>query len=115
MIGQMRDRIVFKEPVDIPQPGAGAISVYQEAFNCWSSAEQVTERRMIENSQPNLLETYTFIIRYRNFPQPNKSMLIEYQGRDFTIHNIDPFMHNRNRFWRITGVTNKQPIQPIIS
>lgn len=108
MIGQMRDRVVFKEPVDTPVDGAGADTVYVESFVDWTKIEPLSSNRQLTDNQIQLQDGFRFNIRYRTSPQPNKKMLVEYEGKDYTINSITE-RNERKRYWQITAITNNDP------
>lgn len=105
MIGQMRDRIIFKSPVNTPVPGAGTETTYVKAFEDWTKIKPLRSTRFLQDNQIELQDGFRFDIRYRLTPQPNKSMLIEYEGKDYTINSIIE-KNERQRYWEITAVTN---------
>lgn len=111
MIGAMRDIVVFKEPIDVPVPGGGAVSTYVESFRDWTKIEPLTSDRGLTDNQVQLQDGFRFNIRFRNSPQPNKKMLVEYEGRDYTINSIIE-RNERKRFWQITAVSNNDPAIP---
>jgi len=113
MIGAMRDRILIKGPVDIPAAGAGADTIWILVLEDWCQAVPISSDKRLINSQQQLQDGYTFTVRYRSAPQPNKSMLIEYNGADYSIEGIEQIMNNRQRFWRITATTNGDSVQAI--
>lgn len=104
-IGSMRDRVTFKEPVNTPVPGAGHETTYITSFTDWTKIEPLTSSRNLQDSQIELQDGFRFNIRYRIAPQPNKSMLVEYDGKDYTINSIVE-VNNRKRYWQIVAVTN---------
>lgn len=104
-IGSMRDRVIFKEPVNTSVPGAGWQTTYQTSFEDWTKIEPLTSNRTLQDSQIQLQDGFRFNIRYRDTPQPNKSMLVEYEGRDYTINSIVE-VNERKRYWQIVAVTD---------
>lgn len=107
MIGSMRDRITFKGPVNTALPGAGANTSYVDIFTDWSKAEPLSSSRSLQDNQIVLQNGYRFTIRYRSSPQPDKNMLIQYGDSDYTINSIEQILDNRNRYWRITAISNE--------
>lgn len=114
MIGQMRDRIIFKAPVNTAVPGAGFVSAWVLSLLDWAAVEEVKSNRTQSEDQTQLQDAMRFTIRYRTGWQPNKSMLIEYNGRDYTIQDIRE-VNQRGRYWRIVGETDGQPVQMLTS
>lgn len=114
MIGQMRDRVLIKSQVDSSVPGAGAETTYVIYLTCWTKIEPLTSSRIFQDSQLNLNDGFIFSIRFSTAYTITKTMLVEYQGKDYTINSIKD-VHNRNRFLVITAITNDQSIQPIIT
>lgn len=114
MIGEMRDRIRIKSPVDITDEGGGATSVYHTVIEDWTKILPNSSRRVEENGQINLNDGFKFHIRDRSSVTVNKKMLVEYDGKDYTINAIDPYK-NRHRWLIITAITNEQPVEIPVS
>lgn len=107
-IGSMRDRVIFKDQVNTPVPGGGAETTWVVAFQEWTKIEPLRSSRRLEDSQIQLQDGFRFNIRYRDKVQPTKSMLLEYEGKDYTINSIIE-VNERKRYWQITAVTNNEP------
>lgn len=114
MIGQMRDRVLIKSQVDTPVPGAGATTTYVPFLECWTRIEPLNSNRVFQDSQINLNDGFKFSIRFSTSFIIDKTMLVEYLGKDYTINGIQD-VKARNRFLIITAITNGAPIQPIIT
>lgn len=116
MIGQMRDRILIKGPVDTAVPGAGAETVYVSVLNDWTKVQTVRNSRVLEDNQINIDDALQFSIRWRESININKTMLIEFEGKDYTINSIKQYNNDkRKRFWLITAISSEQPVQIIVS
>lgn len=117
MIGQMRDRVTIKRPVDTDVPGAGAESVYVLVFNDWCKVKTVRNSRVFQDSQINANDYMLFTVRWRSSVVIDKTMLIEYNGNDYTIQSpVREYADDkRNRFWLLTAISNQQPVQIIVS
>jgi SPP1 family predicted phage head-tail adaptor len=102
MIGQMRDRVLIKSQLDVP------------FLTCWTKIEPISSSRTLQDSQINLNDGFRFTIRFSTSYTIDKTMLVEYLGKDYTINGIQD-VKNRDRFLIITAITNDQPIQPIIT
>lgn len=112
MIGAMRDRVVIKQPIDVPVEGGGAESIYTQILSDWAEVKTVNNTRNFTDNQINLDESLLFILRWRTSIQPDKTMLIEYNGNDYTINSIKEYHNNkRKRFWQIVGITTEQATQ----
>lgn len=109
-IGSMRDRVVFKEPVDSPVSGGGFVSEYVFSFEDWTKVEPLSSRRTLQDNQIEMVDGMRFDIRWRSSPQPNKSMRVEYEGKIFTINSIVE-MNQRKRYWHIIAVTTGEPVE----
>ena len=104
-IGSMRDRVTFKVPVHSSVPGGGYTTVYEPVFSDWTKVSQTTISRQLTDNQIVLQSAITFRVRYRETDQPDKSMLIEFEGADYAI-NSPVEVDNRKRYWQIVAVTN---------
>lgn len=111
-IGSMRDRVIFKEPVNTPVPGGGSVSEWVVAFEDWTKIEPLRSSRRLEDSQIQLQDGFRFNIRYRTMDHPTKSMLVEYEGKDYTINSIVE-VNERKRYWEIVAITNNEPAVPV--
>lgn len=109
-IGSMRDRVVFKAPVDTPVSGAGFVSEYVFSFEEWTKVEPLTSRRTLQDNQIELVDGMRFNVRWRATPQPNKSMLVEYEGKIYTINSIVE-LDQRKRYWQIVALTTGEPVE----
>lgn len=109
-IGSMRDRVVFKAPVDTPVSGAGFSSEYVFSFEEWTKVEPLTSRRTLQDNQIELVDGMRFNVRWRATPQPNKSMLVEYEGKIYTINSIVE-LDQRKRYWQIIAMTTGEPVE----
>lgn len=114
MIGQMRDRVLIKYPVDIPVPGAGAKTEYRLYLTCWTKIEPIRSNRVFQDSQLQLNDGFSFTVRVNSSSAIDKTMLVEYNGRDYTIDSIKE-RHNRGRFLDIVATTDAQTAQIIVS
>lgn len=114
MIGRMRDRIVVKTPVDIPDEGGGAISTYQVLFKDWTEVVPFSSRRQESDGQINMVDGFKFTIRDREAIRINKTLLVEWDGLDYTINGINS-IKNRHRWVEITAITTGQPVQIPVS
>lgn len=110
MIGQMRDRVKIKAPIDVEEAGGGAKSTYEVVLEDWSKVEPLRSSRVLQDNQINLNEGFTFNLRYRSAFTPDKTMLIEFESRDYTINSIQE-VKERKRYWVITATGDGQPIQ----
>lgn len=106
MIGQMRHKITFKAPTSVPVGGGGTATTYAEVLTDRCEAKQLTSSRDLVEQQTTLTTTYTFKLRWRTGFTPSKSMLITYEGQDYSINSIE-YVNERSRFWRITAAVLK--------
>lgn len=104
----MRDRIILKEPVNVPVPGGGFDTTYVNILEEWTHVRNSSQARTMPDNQIVIQNTLRFKIRYRDAPQPNKSMLVEFEGNDYSINEI-PQIDLRKRYWDIVAVTNGTP------
>lgn len=106
MIGQMRDKVTFKTPVSTPVGGGGTSTTYNVVLTDWVQAKQWNSSRDQVEQQTTLKTVYRFKLRYRAAFTPDKSMLVEYEGKDYTINGIDT-VNERDRYWLITATALK--------
>lgn len=109
-IGSMRDRVVFKAPVDFPLDGGGFVTEFVFSFEEWTKVEPLSSRRTLQDNQIELVDGMRFNVRYRSSPQPTKSMLVEYEGKKFTINSIVE-VDQRKRYWQIVALTTGDPVE----
>jgi SPP1 family predicted phage head-tail adaptor len=106
MIGQMRDKITFKTPVNTPVGGGGTSTTYNDVLTDWCQAKQYDSTREQVEQQTALKTVYRFTLRCRAGFVPDKSMLVVYEGKDYTINGVDE-INERGRYWRITAAALK--------
>jgi SPP1 family predicted phage head-tail adaptor len=106
MIGEMRDRITFMEPINQDLPGGGADTTYVPLFTDWAKAIDLSSSRTLQDNQMELQNGFQFLIRYRSALQPNKTHLIFFEGANYTINSIRQVKQNRERFIEIIAITN---------
>lgn len=104
MIGQMRHKITFRTPVSTPVGGGGVETTYVDSLSDWSEAQPLKATRDLAQYQTEIKTGYRFTIRYRKGWEPDKSMIIIYDGRQFTVNSIFPDIENQQRLWRIVGM-----------
>jgi len=105
MIGAMRDRITFLQPVDTDLPGAGGSTEYNPLLTCWAKVIDLSSSRTLQDNQVELQNGFQFIIRYRS-PAPTKKELVQFEGINYTINSIRQLKENRERFFEIIAVAN---------
>ena len=105
-IGGMRGKISFKSPTSIPVGGGGTSTIYTVVLTDWVEAKQLNSSRDQVEMQTMQKATYRFKLRCRNGFAPDKTMLVEYEGKDYTINGIDN-IGERDRYWLITAVALK--------
>lgn len=108
MIGQMRDKIVIKQPVDTIYPGGGAVSEYVPVISELVKVVPLSSSRLLQDNQVNINEGFTFELRYRASYTPYKTHVVEYEGKEYTINSIRE-KKERKRFWVITAINDGQP------
>ncbi|WP_343692767.1 phage head closure protein [Chitinophaga sp.] len=103
MIGQMRQKITIQSPVSTAVGGGGVETTYTEVLTDWVEARPLSSSRELSEYQTVIKNGYRFTIRYRNGFTPDKSMLIVYKGKNYTVNSIEQ-VEERQKYWRIVGV-----------
>ncbi|QJB39731.1 phage head closure protein [Chitinophaga oryzae] len=108
MIGGMQQRITFLAPVSTAVGGGGSETTYTDVLTDWCRAKPLKASRELVEYQTALKTGYRFTIRQWKGWQPDKSMLISYNGQKYTINSILPDTDKGVWFWHIVGVEQQQ-------
>lgn len=108
MIGQMRDRITIKGEVRTKLPGASIVVTYEDILSDWTKVQPLTSSRELTDNQIDLSNGFRFNLRYRSSYTPDKTHIVTYEGKDYTINSIIE-VKERKRYWQITAISNGQP------
>jgi SPP1 family predicted phage head-tail adaptor len=106
MIGDRRHKATFKSPVSISVGGGGSSTTYTPVLTDWVEVKQWNSTRDQVEQQTTLKTVYRFKVRVRAGFVPDKSMLVEYEGKDYTINGIED-INERGRYWLITAAALK--------
>lgn len=103
MIGKMRDKITFKAPAATSVGGGGSIASYTDVLTDWAKARQDSSNTGVEAMTTALRRQFKFTLRWRTGFQPSYDMLVQYDGKLFSITGIED-VSERDRFWIVTAV-----------
>lgn len=114
MIGSMRQRIKIKVPMSSQNADGGGSTFYELGGEYWCKVENINSSRALEDSQVQLNDSKRFTFRYMEPPVIDKSILIEYLGRDYTVNSVKIYQ-DRFRYYEVVGQTNGLPLEPIVT
>lgn len=103
MIGKMRQKITFKAPTAMPVGGGGSVATYIDVLTDWAKARQDTSNTGVEAMTTAMRRQFKFTLRWRSGFQPTYDMLVQYDGKLFSITGVED-VGERDRFWIITAV-----------
>lgn len=102
--GDLRQKVVFKQPTSSLNAQKEKTVSYTEQITTWAKVEKFSEYRTPEANVPVLIGSLDFYIRYSAERSAiTKDWLIEYKGKDYVIHQIEPIDQDREMFIRFTA------------
>jgi SPP1 family predicted phage head-tail adaptor len=101
--GDLRHKVVFKQPSSLKNDEGGKEITHADAITTWARVEKFNQYRKTETNATTLTGALDFYIRYSTDRQAiTKDWLIRYNGKDYTIHKIEP-IDQKERFIRFTA------------
>ena len=106
-LSEIRVPAIFKSNVDSVNDEGGEEQTHVPALETFVAVNEISQSRLIEAGIDSIIEADEVIVRNLDLEGLNKDWLIEYFGKDHTIHSIKPFGLNRRQWIRlITKVKN---------
>jgi SPP1 family predicted phage head-tail adaptor len=101
--GDLKHKVVFKQPASSLNDEGGKETTYTNAILTWAKVEKFNQYRTTEGDATALVGSLDFYVRY-NVERSviNKDWLISYNGKDYTIHQIEP-IEQKQMFIRFTA------------
>lgn len=100
--GKLKHKIVFKQPSSSLNDEGGKENTYTDQITTRAQVERFNQYRTTEDAT-TLIGALDFYVRYSvDRSAINKTWLIEYRGKDYTIHLIEPIEQKEN-FLRFTA------------
>lgn len=101
--GELRKKVVFKQPVSSLNDEGGQERIFTTAFETFAKVDKFNQFRGTEANVTDLTSALDFYIRWAATREAvNKDWLIEYNGEDYVIHQIEP-VEQKQKFIRFTG------------
>lgn len=101
--GDLKHKVVFKQPASSLNNEGGRVTTYTDAITTWAKVEKFNQYRTTEGDATALIGALDFYVRYSAERSAiSKKWLIEYQGKDYTIHQIE-LMWQKQMFIRFTA------------
>lgn len=90
LTGELNRRIKFKIPVTTKSDSGGVKTTYEDKISVWAKWERISGFRDQNGNFVLLDTTFRVTVRYNIITSAiRKECLIEYQGEDYVIHQID--------------------------
>lgn len=87
--GDLNRRVILKQPVSVRDNGSKE-TTFIDAYTAFANIERTDSRRAIERGATVLLNTDRVTIRHTiSREQINEDWLVNYDGKDHSIENID--------------------------
>lgn len=101
--GDLNRRVVFKQPTSSLNDEGGTEITYAAAFETWANVKKFNQYRTTEAGADVLIGSLDFTIRWSGAREAiTKDWLIEYDGEDYVIHQIE-HLDQDQRFIRFTA------------
>jgi SPP1 family predicted phage head-tail adaptor len=101
--GDLKHKVVFKQPASSLNSQKEKVITYSDTIITWAKVEKFNQYRTTEAESAALIGALDFYIRYTvERSAISKNWLIEYKGKDYTIHQIEP-MWQKEMFIRFTA------------
>lgn len=97
-LSEIRVPVIFKANVETVNDEAGAENDFVNVLETYASVKRINQSRVIEAGIDSLIEADLVEVRNMDLEGLNKDWIIEYDGKDHTIHSIDPFGLNRRQW-----------------
>lgn len=106
-LSEIRVPIVFKQNTGTTNDEGGREESYATALTTVCAVKEVSQSRLIEAGIDSIIEADEVIVRNLGLSGITKDWIVNYDGKNHTIHSIKPFGLNRNQWLRlITKVKN---------
>lgn len=102
--GKQDRKIKFISLVGTDDGYGGTIPSRTTLLETFAQVEQTKSSNRLEELQNVLNDVFRFIVKYRSGFEPNLAKIIEYNGLDLTIQQVELNNQRHKRFWSITAV-----------
>lgn len=103
--GDLRHKVVFKQPTSSLNDEGGKEVSYTEAFTTWAAVKAFNMHRTTEANATALIGALDFYVRYSaDRAAITKEWLINYNSKEYVIHEIEP-IDQLEKFIRFTAKT----------
>jgi SPP1 family predicted phage head-tail adaptor len=101
--GELRHRVVFKQPTSSLNDEGGKETTYTSLITTWAKVDSFSQRRATEAEAVVLIGALDFYIRWSTQRETiTKDWLLSYRSQDYTIHQIER-IDQKDRFIRFTA------------
>jgi SPP1 family predicted phage head-tail adaptor len=101
--GELRHKVVFKQPASSLNSQKERVTTYTDAISTWAKVEKFNQYRTTEANASTLIGALDFYVRYSvERSGITKDWLIGYNGKDYTIHQIE-LIEQKENFLRFTA------------
>lgn len=100
-LSEIRVPIIFKENSGTTNDEGGLEETYTDVLETVAAVNPISQSRLIEAGIDAIVEADEVILRNLDLEGLNKDWIVEYDGRDHTIHAIKTFGLNRSQWLRL--------------
>lgn len=86
--GELREKVVFQEPVRTSNGSGGYITTYEDRLNTYSKVTEISSNPDLIASQENVKQLVKFTIRYRPVIPIKNAWKCVWRGFEFIVDNI---------------------------
>lgn len=105
LIGELRHRVLFQEPVETSDGQGGQSVVWTDVVTVWASVQPKSGSELLFAERIEARTTDEVVVRDLG-TRINEKMRIQFQGRTLQIKSIDRF-ENSKRFFQKIATTDK--------
>jgi hypothetical protein len=100
-LSEIRVPIIFKQNAGTTNDEGGLEEDYTPALQTVAAVNEISQSRLIEAGIDGIIEADEVILRNLDLDGLNKDWIVQYDGKDHTIHAIKRFGLNRNQWLRL--------------
>jgi hypothetical protein len=100
-LSEIRVPIIFKQNTGTVNDEGGEEQAYTDALETLAAVNEISQTRLIEAGIDGIVEADEVIVRNLDLDGLNKDWIVEYEGKNHTIHAIKRFGLNRNQWLRL--------------
>ena len=109
--GKQDRKIKFISVLGTDDGYGGTIPGRNDLLTTFAEVKQVSSGASLEELQHVLNDGYRFLVKWRSGFDPNLAKIIEYDGKDLTIQQVELNNQRLKRYWLITAIDSGGGLQ----